>query len=33
MEGMLEFTLVSRRGDQKPGSMVTAWTGTLRSLA
>jgi len=24
MEGILEFTFVSRRGDQKPVSMVTA---------
>src|SRR6266481_704889 len=33
MEGMLEFTFVSRRGDQKPDSIVTACTGTLRSFA
>src|SRR6266849_4583249 len=33
MEGMLVLTLVSRRGDQKPLSMVTACTGTLCSLA
>src|SRR6266478_2504971 len=33
MEGMLELTLVLRRGDQKPLSIVTACTGTLCSLA
>src|ERR1700746_2699526 len=33
MEGMLEFMLVSRRGDQNPASIVTACTGTLRSFA
>ena len=33
MLGMLDSTLVWRRLDQNPGVMVTAWTGTLFSLA
>src|ERR1700730_6536676 len=33
MVGMLERVLVKRRLDQKPGWMVTACTGMLRSLA
>jgi hypothetical protein len=33
MLGMLEVTLVARRFDQKPVSMVTACTGTLFNLA
>src|SRR5947207_14893211 len=33
MVGMLRSTLVLRRFDQNPGSMVTARTGTLCSLA
>src|SRR5258708_17727022 len=33
IEGMLLLTLTSRRCAQKPFSMVTACTGTLRSLA
>src|SRR6266404_1961726 len=33
IEGMLAFTLVSRRGDQNHASIVTAWTGTLCSFA
>src|SRR5579859_1348441 len=33
IDGMLLSTLVARRGDQNPVSMVTACTGTQRSLA
>src|SRR5690242_8323951 len=33
IDGMLLVTFVSRRGDQNPASIVTACTGTLRSLA
>src|SRR5512133_2080941 len=33
MVGMLRSTLVARRADQKPGSILTALTGTLCSLA
>src|ERR1700687_2555868 len=33
IEGMLLVTLVSRRGDQNPVSIVTACTGTLCSFA
>src|SRR6266436_1503201 len=33
IEGMLLVTLVSRRGDQNPVSIVTARTGTLCSFA
>ena len=33
MLGMLESTFVCRRFDQKPGAMVTAWTGTGLNFA
>ena len=33
MLGMLDSTLMVRRLDQKPGSIVTACTGTLFNLA
>src|SRR6266446_5896890 len=33
IDGTLLVTFVSRRGDQNPASIVTACTGTLRSLA
>jgi hypothetical protein len=33
MEGMLESILVARRFDQKPSSMTTELTGTVRSFA